>query len=60
MLYTACETGKRPKNMSLRQFIHSGEQFCHHLGTHHGIEERHIFPVCPYNLLGKVRTDKPL
>ena len=31
--------------MSLRQFITTGLQFCHHLSVHHSIEENHIFPV---------------
>ncbi|KAG9202966.1 hypothetical protein G6514_003747 [Epicoccum nigrum] len=45
VLYTACETGKRGKGMSIRQFIGLGQQFCSQLEMHHGIEERHIFPV---------------
>jgi len=45
MLYTACSSGKRPANMSLRQFIADAEQFVHHLELHHSIEEQHIFPV---------------
>jgi len=31
--------------MSLRAFLNTGEQFCHHLTVHHTIEEQHIFPV---------------
>ncbi|KAF2631189.1 hypothetical protein BU25DRAFT_428909 [Macroventuria anomochaeta] len=45
VLYGACETGKRSKGMSIRQFIGMGQQFCAQLEMHHGIEERHIFPV---------------
>ncbi|KAH4959359.1 hypothetical protein HBI78_165540 [Parastagonospora nodorum] len=45
MLYSACESQKRPKGMSIRQFISTGQQFCHHLTVHHTIEEEHIFPV---------------
>ncbi|CAN9198315.1 unnamed protein product [Alternaria alternata] len=45
VLYGACEAQKRPKNMSIRQFISTGQQFCHHLTVHHTIEEQHIFPV---------------
>jgi hemerythrin-like domain-containing protein len=45
MLYASCSSGKRPANMSLRQFISTAEQFLHHLEMHHSIEERHIFPV---------------
>ena len=44
-LYTACENNKRPGSISLRQFINTGLQFCHHLTLHHDIEEAHIFPV---------------
>ncbi|SLM40308.1 Haemerythrin/HHE cation-binding motif [Lasallia pustulata] len=45
VLYAACSSGKRPPNMSIRQFLSTGLQFCHHLGLHHGIEEAHIYPV---------------
>ncbi|KZM23922.1 uncharacterized protein EKO05_0009266 [Ascochyta rabiei] len=45
ILYSACETGKRSKGMSIRQFINLGLQFCSHLEGHHGIEERHYFPI---------------
>ncbi|KAF2829212.1 hypothetical protein CC86DRAFT_379953 [Ophiobolus disseminans] len=45
ILYSACETQKRPKNMSIRQFLNMGQQFCHHLTMHHTIEEQHIFPI---------------
>ena len=45
VLYTACSSGKRPANMSIRQFLATGQQFCHHLHLHHSIEEQHIFPV---------------
>lgn len=31
--------------MSIRQFLATGTQFCHHLHLHHSIEEEHIFPV---------------
>ncbi|KAH7398427.1 hypothetical protein BKA66DRAFT_566031 [Pyrenochaeta sp. MPI-SDFR-AT-0127] len=44
-LYEACESQKRPKGMSIKQFLALGQQFCHHLEMHHGIEEQHIFPV---------------
>ncbi|KAF1846618.1 uncharacterized protein K460DRAFT_335786 [Cucurbitaria berberidis CBS 394.84] len=43
-LYSACESRKRPKGMSIRQFLSLGQQFCHHLTAHHTIEEQHIFP----------------
>jgi hypothetical protein len=42
VLYTACETGKRSKGMSIRQFIALGQQFCSQLEMHHGIEERYV------------------
>ncbi|KAF2263349.1 hypothetical protein CC78DRAFT_466009 [Lojkania enalia] len=45
LLYTACENQKRPKGMSIRQFLSTGEQFCHQLTVHHTIEEQHIFPI---------------
>ena len=44
-LYTACSDGKRPANMSLKQFLATAEQLIHHLEVHHSIEEQHIFPV---------------
>ncbi|OAL54408.1 hypothetical protein IQ07DRAFT_500502 [Pyrenochaeta sp. DS3sAY3a] len=44
-LYGACESQKRPKGMSIRQFLSLGQQFCHHLTMHHGIEEQHFFPL---------------
>ncbi|KAI9052256.1 hypothetical protein LZ554_003613 [Drepanopeziza brunnea f. sp. 'monogermtubi'] len=45
LLYKACENNARPRNLSLRQLISTGLQFCSHLATHHAIEEQHIFPV---------------
>lgn len=45
ILYSACSSGKRPANMSIRQFLNTGAEFCHHLHMHHSIEEQHIFPV---------------
>jgi hemerythrin-like domain-containing protein len=30
--------------MSIRQFLSIGLDFCHHLETHHMIEERYFFP----------------
>ena len=44
-LYAACSSGRRPSNISLRQFLTMGLQFCHHLEMHHSIEENHIFPI---------------
>ncbi|KAL8834309.1 MAG: hypothetical protein Q9170_003804 [Blastenia crenularia] len=37
--------GKRPKGMSIRQYLNTGLSFCEHLHLHHTIEEQHIFPV---------------
>ena len=45
MLYSAACAGKRPVNMTARQFLAAGRQFCNHLEIHHSIEEQHIFPV---------------
>ncbi|KAF6229230.1 hypothetical protein HO133_007346 [Letharia lupina] len=45
VLYGACSSGKRPANMSIRQFLNTGSEFAHHLTMHHTIEEQHIFPV---------------
>lgn len=42
VMYAACETGKRAKGMSIRQFIAMGQQFCGSLEMHHGIEERYV------------------
>jgi hemerythrin-like domain-containing protein len=44
-IYSACESQKRPKGMSIKQFLGLGQQFCHHLTVHHTIEEQHIFPI---------------
>lgn len=44
-MYKACEANKRPAGMSIRQFLYTGLEFCSTLELHHGIEERHIFPV---------------
>ncbi|MCJ1275795.1 hypothetical protein MMC21_003598 [Puttea exsequens] len=45
VLYGACSSGKRPASMSMRQFLNTAADFCHHLHMHHSIEEQHIFPV---------------
>jgi hemerythrin-like domain-containing protein len=44
-LHTACVAQKRPSGYSIRQFLSLGLEFCSQLEMHHGIEERHIFPV---------------
>lgn len=45
ILMEACENQKRPQGMSIRQFLALGEQFVQQLTMHHGIEERHVFPM---------------
>ncbi|KAH8879829.1 hypothetical protein GQ53DRAFT_671189 [Thozetella sp. PMI_491] len=45
ILYGACESGRRPSNMSLKQFIDEGLHLTQYLTAHHGIEEAHIFPL---------------
>lgn len=37
VLYGACSSGKRPANMSIRQFLNTGTEFAHHLTMHHTI-----------------------
>lgn len=37
VLYGACSSGKRPANMSIRQFLNTGSEFAHHLTMHHTI-----------------------
>lgn len=49
ILYSTCETGKRSKGMSIRQFISLGQQFCSQLEMHHGIEERYVTPASIYS-----------
>lgn len=44
-MYEAASAGKRPQNMSLRQFLATGLQFCRYIEMHHGIEEQHVFPI---------------
>ncbi|KAK9321319.1 hypothetical protein V1517DRAFT_326707 [Lipomyces orientalis] len=44
-LYAACADNKRPAGLSIRQFIMMGLNFCSQLGTHHMIEEEHVFPI---------------
>ncbi|CAG9941990.1 unnamed protein product [Clonostachys rosea f. rosea IK726] len=45
LLWDACNKKKRPQGMSMRQFIGEGLSFAEHLTMHHGIEERHFFPM---------------
>lgn len=37
ILYNACSSGQRPAGMSIRQFLNTAAEFCHHLDMHHSI-----------------------
>ena len=37
ILYNACSNGQRPAGMSIRQFLNTAAEFCHHLDMHHSI-----------------------
>ena len=37
LLYRACSSGQRPAGMSIRQFLNTAAEFCHHLEMHHSI-----------------------
>lgn len=37
VLYGACSSGKRPANMTIKQFLNTGSEFAHHLTMHHTI-----------------------
>jgi hemerythrin-like domain-containing protein len=43
-MHSACTQNRRPANLSIRQFLLTGLQFCSMLTMHHDIEEAHIFP----------------
>ena len=43
-MYSAAASGSRPPNMSLKQFLSTGLQFCRQLEMHHTIEEQDVFP----------------
>ena len=45
ILYNACSSGQRPAGMSIRQFLNSAAEFCHHLDMHHSIGRllSHVF-----------------
>lgn len=45
VLYGACSSGKRPANMSIRQFLTTGADFCHHLHMHHSIGKPLLLPL---------------
>jgi hypothetical protein len=44
MMHSACTQNSRPANLSLRQFLMAGLNFCSMLTLHHDIEEEHFFP----------------
>ena len=37
LLYSACSSNQRPAGMSIRQFLNTAAEFCHHLEMHHSI-----------------------
>ena len=45
LLYNACSSGQRPAGMSIRQFLNTAAEFCHHLDMHHSIGRllSHVF-----------------
>ncbi|OLN95665.1 hypothetical protein CCHL11_04971 [Colletotrichum chlorophyti] len=45
ILHDAAASGRRPQNMTLKQFLDTGLQFAQHLTAHHGIEETYVFPM---------------
>ncbi|KAK1961613.1 hypothetical protein LY78DRAFT_661979 [Colletotrichum sublineola] len=45
LLHDAATSGRRPRNMTLKQFLDTGLEFSRHLTAHHGIEEAHVFPM---------------
>ncbi|TDZ37023.1 hypothetical protein C8035_v008191 [Colletotrichum spinosum] len=45
LLHDAATSNRRPRNLTLKQFIDVGLQFAQHLTAHHGIEERFVFPM---------------
>ena len=45
LLWSACTENRRPRGMTLKQFLDEGLRFVDQLTMHHNIEERHIFPV---------------
>lgn len=45
ILYDAASTGRRPKNMTLKQFLDTGLSFVRGLTVHHDIEETYVYPM---------------
>ncbi|KAK4186618.1 hypothetical protein QBC35DRAFT_500692 [Podospora australis] len=44
-LYSACTSGRRPANMSLKRFLDEGLRLLRYLESHHHIEETHLYPL---------------
>ncbi|KAK4124031.1 hypothetical protein N657DRAFT_645645 [Parathielavia appendiculata] len=44
-LHMACTTGRRPVNLTLKQFIDEGLRLARYLEGHHSIEETHLYPL---------------
>ncbi|KAK3944220.1 hypothetical protein QBC46DRAFT_374738 [Diplogelasinospora grovesii] len=45
VLYSACESHRRPSGMTLRQFIDEGLSLVRYLEAHHNIEETYLYPL---------------
>ncbi|KAK3374858.1 hypothetical protein B0H63DRAFT_526156 [Podospora didyma] len=45
VLYSACESGRRPSGMTLKQFLSSGLDLTQYLEAHHSIEETYLYPL---------------
>ena len=48
VLYGACSSGKRPANMTIKQFLNTGSEFAHHLTMHHTIGMPPFLPFATY------------
>ncbi|KAI9147974.1 hypothetical protein HJFPF1_11795 [Paramyrothecium foliicola] len=44
IMWDACESGRRPKNMTIRQFLNHADSFVQQLTGHHDIEESLLYP----------------
>ncbi|KAK4106949.1 hypothetical protein N658DRAFT_415082 [Parathielavia hyrcaniae] len=44
-LHTACTMGRRPANLTLKQFLDEGLRLARYLEAHHSIEETHLYPL---------------
>ncbi|KAK4138150.1 hypothetical protein BT67DRAFT_446322 [Trichocladium antarcticum] len=45
VLYSACTSNRRPRHLSLKQFLDEGLRLTRYLETHHTIEETHLYPL---------------